>query len=240
MAQTVIKQPAEQLKPNLAFEGAAAISAIVDVSAVKRDLVAGSSNLTIAAELVAGMLFVTLIGGTDGERYLVTGRVEDAGGEIREAELEVVVIDAAWTMPDGGDGYLPISEFVGKFGLEEVVRMTDLAGDGRIDRGLLVNALADAQALTDAYIAGRYSVPLADPPAVVKTAIADMARARLYPRGAPDGVADAAKAAVKLLERIGAGQLPLPALEAPAEAPSSAPIAVSPGARQYPDALRDY
>jgi phage gp36-like protein len=238
--QTHIKQPAEQLKRHVAFDGDAAIAAIVSVASVKRNLVPGSANLTVAGELAAGMLFVSLIGGTDGERYLVTARVEDAAGEIREAELEAAVIDAAWTMPDGGDGYLSIAEFVANFGLEEVVRMTDLAGDGRIDRDLLVNALAAVQAVADAYIANRYAVPLVEAPAVVKTAIADMARARLYPRGAPEGVSDAAKAALKLLERIGAGQLPLPALEAPAEAPSSAPIAVSAGTRQYPDGLSDY
>ena len=238
--QSFIKQPAELLKKGVAFDTSAAIASIIDVSAAKRGLVVGSAGLAVAGELVAGMLFVTMSGGTDGERYLVTARAEDADGQELEAEIDLAVIDGAWVMPDGGDGYVSIAEFVARFGLEEVVRMTDTAGDGRIDRAYLINALTDAQAEADAEVSAHYAVPLAAPPALVKLAIADKARARLYPNGAPDGVADNAKAAQRQLERIGAGKLPLPGLDATAEAPSSAPIAVSPGARQYPDGLRDY
>ena len=236
----LLKQPSEQLKRELAFEGAAAITTIVSVIAVKRGLVAGSAELTVAGELVGGVLFVTMSGGTDGESYLVTGKAEDAEGEIREAELEVAVIDTAWTTPEGGDGYLSIAEFVDMFTLDEVIRMTDVDGTERIDRTYLISALAAEQAIADAHISGRYTVPLASVPAIVKTAIGDRARARLYPRGAPEGVADAAKAALKLLERIGSGSLPLPSLTPLEAAPSAAPIVVSPGARQYPDGLQDY
>lgn len=239
--QTLIKQPSELLKKNLPFDTTATIASIVDVSAAKRNLVTGSAGLVVAGELIAGMLFVTMSGGTDGERYLVTGKVEDADGQALEAELEVAVIDGAWTMPDGGDGYLSISAFVAKFGLDEVVRMTDIAGDGRINRDLLVNALSDFQAIADAYLAALYAVPLVDPPELVKTIIADGARARLYPNGAPEGVADAAKAALKLLDQISKGQLPLPSLTAQTPAADTAtPIAVSSGCRRYPDGLQDY
>ena len=234
--QTVVKQPSELLKKNLAFDTAAAIASIVDVSAAKRNLVPGSSGLVVAGALTAGMLFVTMSGGTDGERYLVTGQVEDADGQSLEAELEVAVIDGAWQTPDGGDGYLSITEFVANFGLDEVVRMTDVAGDGRIDRDLLVNALAAAQALADAYVAARFTVPLVSPPQLVKTIVADLARARLYPNGAPEGVGDAAKAATALLVQIGAGKLQLPGIDAAAETPATdtpAPVVVSPGTRQY-------
>ncbi|HYD12731.1 MAG TPA: phage protein Gp36 family protein [Allosphingosinicella sp.] len=238
--QSFVKQPAELLKKAVAFDTAAAIASIIDVSAAKRGLVVGSAGLVVAGELVAGMLFVSMSGGTDGEHYLVTARAEDADGQELEGEIELAVIDGAWVMPDGGDGYISIKEFVDHFGIKEVVLMTDAAGDGRIDRDYLITALAAVQALADAWISNRYQVPLADAPAVVKVAIADMARARLYPRGAPEGVDGNAKAAQRILEQIGSGKLPLPGLDATAEAPSSAPIAVSAGQRQYPDGLKDY
>lgn len=238
--KSLIKQPSETLKKQISFETQAAIGAIVDVASVKRNLIPGSTNLAVAGELTAGMFFVTLAGGTDGESYLVTAKVEDADEQLLEAEIEVTVIDGTWSMPDGGDGYVTIAAFVGFFGLEEVVRMTDAAGDGRIDRPLLISALAAEQSLADAWISNRYQVPLSEVPAVVKTAIADRARARLYPNGAPDGVADAAKAALEILKAIGGGKLPLPGVEAPAEAAAIAPVAVAPGQRQYPDGLRDY
>src|SRR5205085_2576429 len=156
--QAFVKQPSELLKKGVAFATEAAIASIIDVSAAKRGLVVGSAGLIVAGELVAGMLFVSMSGGTDGESYLVTAKATDADGQDLEAEIELTVIDGAWTMPDGGDGYVSISAFVEKFGLEEVVRMTDTQGDGRIDRAYLINALSDAQATADAEISARYSV----------------------------------------------------------------------------------
>ncbi|HEX8224475.1 MAG TPA: phage protein Gp36 family protein [Allosphingosinicella sp.] len=238
--QALVKQPSEALKRQLPIEGAAAIVAIIDVTAASRGLVAGSAPIVAAGSLTAGALFIHVSGGTDGERYLITAQVEDAAGETREGELELVVLDGAWTTPDGGAPYLSIAEFVAKCGLEETVRMTDVDGSGRIDRGLLVGALGDAQAVADAFISAVYAVPLAEVPQIVKVAIADMARARLYPRGAPEGIDGARKAALALLERISKGQLPLPASAPIAAAPSSSPILIQPGRRQYPDGLKDY
>jgi phage gp36-like protein len=237
--QILVKQPAEALKRELPIAGAAAIVAIEEVSAAGRALVEGSAALTVAGSLTAGMLFIDMAGGTDGERYLVTARVEDAAGEIREGELEVAVVEATWVMPDGGAPWLSIGEFVARHGLEEVVRMTD-DGSGRIDRTLLVSALSAVQAVAEVHVGARFALPLATVPEIVKVAIGDMARGRLYPRGAPEGVAEAAKAGLRILEQIGKGQLPLPALAPVAEAPSASPILISGGSRQYPSGIPDY
>ena len=70
---------------------------------------------------------------------------------------------------------------------------------------------------------------------MVELAIADIARARLYPQGAPDGVAGAAKEAVRTLERIGSGALTLGLAERPAEAASDTPVLIAPGRRVYRD-----
>jgi phage gp36-like protein len=231
--QVLIKQPSEALKRELPFVGGGAIAAIIEVSSAARELVAGSAALVVAGTLTAGMLFVTIEGGTDGERYLVTARVTTAAGEEREGEMEVAVLDREWAMPDGGAAYLSIGEFVDRFGLEEAVRMTDQDGSGRIDRQFLVSALAAVQSVADAYLAGRFAVPLAEVPEVVKTAIADMVRARLYPRGAPEGVAEQGKAGLRILERLADGRLTLPTLSPAAPAPSTTPILLNPGQRRY-------
>lgn len=234
--QLIIKQPEEALQHR--FELGQAVASIDAITAVSRGLVSGSSPLAVSAELVDGVVVAAIGGGTDGERYLITLKAVPADDDIGviEAELEVVVVDGAWTMPDGGVAYLTISDFVDRFGLEEVVRMTDATGAGRIDRAMLIAALRDAQGIVDINLGARYAVPLATIPDAVKTAIADMARARLYPRGAPDGVADAAKAANRLLERISTGALALslPAGEQPASAESDAPILFTEGRRAYP------
>ena len=237
--QAVVKQPSETLKRPLPFDGGAAAAQLLGLAAESRGLVAGSVALLVSGSIEAGALIVELSGGTDGERYLVTGRIEDAAGEIHEAELELAVIDGEWLMPDGGAPYLSISDFVDRYGLEETLRMTD-SGAGRIDRMLLTKALAAAQAIADVHISARYAVPLATVPEIVKLAIADMARARLYPRGAPDGIERPAKEALATLEKIGQGKLPLPSAAPIAAAPSSSPILIQPGRRQYPDGLLGY
>jgi phage gp36-like protein len=230
-----IKQPAEKLAFGYDFAaqlGAAAIALVLHAAAETRG--AGAALVSAGQEVVGQEVRILWTGGSDGESYLTTVRVRDSLGQEHELEGEIAVIDARWTMPDGGAPYLSIAEFVARFGLDETVRMTDALGNGRIDRQLLVSALGDVQAIADAYLAARFSVPLAEAPAIVKTAIADMARARLYPRGAPEGIAEAGKAALKLLERIAEGKLALPALAPIAAAPSASLILVDAGTRLYP------
>lgn len=239
MTGAIVKQPREVLHPALAV---AHPVAVLGCAVASRGLVPAAAPLAAVAAIGDDVVTVTLTGGADGERYLVTVLVRDAAGAEREHELEVAVIDAAWALPDGGAPMLSIAGFVERFGLDEVVRMTDADGSGRVDRALLVQALAAAQALAEAHLAGRYALPLAAVPAVVELAIADLARARLYPRGAPEGVAEAARVATRTLERIAEGRLALglPAAAQPAAAPTDAPVLIAPGPRAYPDGLADY
>lgn len=241
MIQSLPKQPAEALKVELQFDRDLTVTQILSAVAVARGLVTSAAALQVQAALFGGKVTATLTGGTDGERYLVTARAVLSNGEERESEVEIVVIDATWIMPDGGAPYLTIADFVRRFGLGEVVRMTDADGTGRIDRDLLVAQLIDAQAVVEAHLAGRYQLPLATPPLMIQKAIADLARAALYPNGAPDGVADAAKASIRMLESIRDGKMPLASAEpiAPAELASDPTMFVA-GERVYPDGLRDY
>lgn len=234
---TRIKQPADVARLQPAFGGVA--TAVQSVGTERRGSAGGT--LVATAHIEAGAVIVIASGGVDGERYLITVRAELADGTVQEQELDLAVIDGAWAMPDGGTPYLSIADFVGRFGFDETVRMTDGEGAGRIDRALLTSALADAQAVADAYLAVRYQVPLASVPPIVAMTVADLARARLYPRGAPEGIAEAAKLAEQRLKSIQAGNisLALPIAAAPA-AGDEAPIVYVAGTRAYPDGLRDY
>jgi hypothetical protein len=69
-------------------------------------------------------------------------------------------------MPDGGDGYVAISDFVVRFGLDDGRKMTD-ADDGRIRRQHSSSAASAAvQAIADVFIspayASRYAVLAAE------------------------------------------------------------------------------
>lgn len=238
--ETILKQPGETLQRQVRFAALELVTAIGAVTVESRGLVAGAAALMAEAELADGAVAVLLSGGTDGERYLVTLSGQSADGEVAEAEIDVAVIDGMWAMPDGGAPYLTIAEFVERVGLPEVIALTDGSGEGRIDRAMLVNKLIDAQSIVDSHLAGRYMVPLANPPLIVKKYVTDLAWAALYPAGAPDGVAEERKQTLRALERLQAGTATIPAETPPAPAVTEQPVLISPGQRAYPDLLDGY
>lgn len=242
MITTHIKQPREALELTPLFGNAKPLWELVDVAIEAKGLVPGAQMLTYEGQLANGVIRLLLTGGTDGERYLVTVRASDTEEAIFEAEMDVAVIEETWAMPDGGAPYVSIIDFVNRFGLDEVVRMTDASGSGRIDKQMLVNALVDAQAIADANLSGRYAVPLTTIPHIVVVAIADLARARLFPNGAPEGIATQAKSAERNLEQMKKGELPLgiPLAQVPPALDSDAPVKFFGGKRAYPNGLDDY
>ena len=238
--KVLIKQPGETLREQLVVGGVATISAMVSIGVVARGYVPGGSPLLVTHSMFAGAAMLQIEGGADGERYMVTAIVDDADGERREQDIEVAVLDLAWQMPDGGAPMLSIADFVARFGIEETVRMTDERGDGRIGRDLLVRALTDAQAIVEMHVSVRYSLPLIPVPITLEMAIADIARGRLYPNGAPEGIDQSAKAALRMLERIQSGALPLPGADAAIATTSDTPILHHSAGRTYPDGLKDF
>ena len=233
----VVHQPHEVTDVALGLVGVAAGPVAIE------DRATVPSGAALAAEAMVYLdrpVEVRVSGGTDGESYLLTTPVTLASGEVREVEVEVACLDGRWAMPDGGAGMLTIAEFVDAVGLPEAIRMTDADGAGRIDRGRLTAALVAAQGQVEAAIGGRYRLPLASAPVALKTAIADLARARLYDHGAPEGVGEAAKDARRLLDRIAAGQAALPGVNQGEAAPSDDGVLVAPGRKAYPDGLLVY
>lgn len=237
---SIIKQPGEIIRQPMTFGGVATISALISVDVISRGLVAGSAMIGAVGEMFAGACTLVLSGGSDGERYLVTVTADDADGGRRQEEVEIACLDLAWAMPDGGAPMLSIGEFAERYGLDEVVRMTDATGDGRIGKALLVSALVDAQALVEAHVAARYALPIDPVPTVLKMAIADLARARLYPGQAPEGVASAGKAAMRMLERIQSGAMLIAGATPASAAASDTPVLHHSSGRTYPNGLSDY
>jgi phage gp36-like protein len=235
----IVKQPADIVRLPMEFGGVSTISALIGIDVEARGLVPGAPDLVAAGNLLAAALTLEISGGGAGERYLITATVDDAGGARSQEEVEVAVLDLAWVMPDGGAPMLSIAEFVQRFGLDETVRMTDERGDGRIGKDLLVGALTAAQAIVQAALGSRYTLPLVDVPEIVKVWIGDIARARLYPNGAPDGIDAPAKEARRSLERIEDGKSSLPGT--PSAPPSDeGGVSFHSGGRAYPDGLKRY
>jgi len=214
-----LKQPDERLDIDIGFGralGAETVASVESAAVSKKGLVAEVAALTVAGTSAAGAaVTVTLEGGTDGEIYAVTVTVTDTAGQTVQEELELIVQDLTFIVPDpDGVSYIKPADYISRFGLEEAVRLTDWAGRGKIDTARLNKALADATAEVDSYIAGRYQTPLATVPDLIQRIAADIARYQLHSDATPEDVRKRYEAAVAALKRVASGAQALPAAEA--------------------------
>lgn len=107
--------------------------------------------------------------------------------------------------------YATQAELVERFGETMLIDLTDRANPpaGTIDAGVVADALADTDAMIDGYLLGRYLLPLAATPALLK----DLAKAIAIYKLHGDSVADKIRAdyqdALKTLDKIAAGTIRL-------------------------------
>lgn len=85
-------------------------------------------------------------------------------------------------------------------------------------QALIAQALADADSTIDGYLATRYAVPMASPPAAVKRLACDMARYFLHDDQASETVQKRYDAALTFFRDVAAGKV---SLGDPAEAPAA-------------------
>lgn len=114
--------------------------------------------------------------------------------------------------------YAQVADLVSRYGQAEIVQLTDRATPptGTIDTTVAERALSDADAEIDAYLSGRYSLPLASVPPVLTRVACDIARYRLWDDQAPEEVRSRYEDARRLLESLSAGRVTL----GPAQSPS--------------------
>lgn len=119
--------------------------------------------------------------------------------------------------------YLTQSEYVARFGAAETVRITDESQTGAIGTDKMADALDDASAEADSYLGTRYTLPIADPPEILKRIVADITRAMLFKDRATPQVLDNAERARSQLKDLARGLAVLPVAsgdEAPIVNPS--------------------
>jgi phage gp36-like protein len=217
----MIKQPAETLVVDVPVH-LAAVTQIVSVTVTPRGLAAGPALVASAAVAVPGGVRVRLDGGADGEIYNLAVLAGD-GAQQREGAVDVHVAELGFVLPDGAHPYISPADYVGRYGYEETLRLTDEAGVQRIDAVRLRLAMQDAQAEIDAHIAVRYELPLAQPvPPLIASLMHLLVRAGLHHH------ADAAHPALvareharRALENIAGGRIRLVGA-LPAQAPGAA------------------
>ena len=106
----------------------------------------------------------------------------------------------------------------------DLVVLTDDAGAGVIDEDVTDEAIATADELIDAYLRGRYAVPLNPVPGLIKRISVDLAIFALYERKkflmVPDQLVRNHDRQLSLLEKLQRGVVLL-GIEAESEEPSS-------------------
>lgn len=105
----------------------------------------------------------------------------------------------------------------------DLIGLTDDPGTGEVDDSVVDRAIADAAALIESYIHGRYPAPLDPVPPVIRRIAVDLAIYDLFSRRSmdcPEIRKDRHKAAMSLLDRLADGRVTL-GVETPAPASSS-------------------
>lgn len=96
-----------------------------------------------------------------------------------------------------------------RFGESEIIELTDDEGTGVVNGSKIAQAIDDASALIDGYLAGRYQLPLSTVPTVLNRLAADIARYFLYDNGANEQVQKRYDDAEKFLKAVSKGDISL-------------------------------
>lgn len=114
--------------------------------------------------------------------------------------------------------YATQQDLIDRLGEPRLIQLTDIntPATGAVDATVVARALEDASGEIDGYLAGRYALPLATPPAILKTYCCSIAHYRLLGSAADEVTRDDYRAAIKYLTAVSAGTIPL---MPPADAP---------------------
>ena len=120
--------------------------------------------------------------------------------------------------------YCTLADITKRIPETTLVNLTDDQDLGVIDEAVVSGIIADADELIDGFLRGRYELPLADIPGLVKSLSVDLVAYSIYGRRAefeiPKAVSDKHAATLKILQSIQKGEVRLgvAGVEAPAPA----------------------
>lgn len=129
--------------------------------------------------------------------------------------------------------YATQADLVQRFGAAELEQLSDRErpAQGAIVAAVVQRALDDAAGLIDARLGARFAVPVAPAPAELVRVCCDIARYLLHDLAPPEPVRDHHADALKWLDKVASGALPLvgaDGLPVPTSASSVGGVAVAP------------
>ncbi|HSV29458.1 MAG TPA: DUF1320 domain-containing protein [Candidatus Omnitrophota bacterium] len=120
--------------------------------------------------------------------------------------------------------YITLDDLVARYGEAEMVDIADRDRDGVPDPDVLAAVIGDAERDIDAQLGGRYQVPLASVPDLVKRLACQLARYYLHRVQPPEWVRSGYSDAMRQLGEIRDGRVSLDGV-----APAPAPVQASAG-----------
>ncbi|MHB1333394.1 MAG: gp436 family protein [Sulfuriferula sp.] len=139
--------------------------------------------------------------------------------------------------------YATQADIVSVFGEREVIMLTDRSLLGTIDATVLADAMSLASDEIDAYLDGRYALPLPNVPRLLTQICCDITRYRLSGGAAQETepARNRYKDSIKMLESIKRGDLTLGLDPAQQEVPTRGAVQISNGNRTFSrTTLADY
>lgn len=137
--------------------------------------------------------------------------------------------------------YATQTQFIDAFGEELTVELTNLEDPTAeaVNSDVFDRVAADGDSLIDTYLSGRYALPLATTPGVLRTVALDLYRYKLGHNAKEDDVRKRYEDALGLLKMIAIGTVNL-GLPATDEAPGPGPAYTAPKAVFSRDTLWDF
>lgn len=131
--------------------------------------------------------------------------------------------------------YATVDMMVAKFGLSEVISLSDRERVGELNSAVVADALETATSEIEAYLAGRYALPLAAVPKVVAGFCCDMARFSMCGHGTSmtDEIRKRYDAAVSFFKLVARGDVTLGVTPAGAVPQSDDAVLFVPGTRVF-------
>lgn len=105
--------------------------------------------------------------------------------------------------------YATQQNMIDRFGQQELAELTDRTNGAVIDATVLGQALTDADAEINGYLASRYTLPLVSVPPILTKFAADIARYQLYDTRASEQVKARYDDAIKFMKSLASGLVSL-------------------------------
>lgn len=137
--------------------------------------------------------------------------------------------------------YATKQDLIDRYGEAEITQISGGGGVGVPDNDVIDRALADADTEIDAYLVGRYTLPLVPQPKMLTLVACDIARYRLFGARATEEVEKRYKNQVEFLRQVAAGKVAFGLNAAGQPTPTSGgPSSCAPERVFTRDSLEDY